>query len=434
MEEPLNSSNAGKPHRRFPLKRVSISVFLILLVALSVVVIVGQREDEYEIRVKELLKEALKLFRDIRGFSIDNVEVEVVNVEWVKENWGKAYAEADKENILRDEKVYKALFIISEDESLYMAEVEWWGIMVAAVWQDKIYVVEEYFNPSDKFNAQKTLVHELTHIMQGKRFSIPDMPTFDGGKAKAAMIEGDACLMEEAYVNITKTIGVVSQVMYVNPIINRYKGFLVSASLPDSIYRLNYFPYKYGLRFVKVLYSAGGWEVVNMAYENPPATTEQIMHPEKYFAGETYVETLAPVIPGEGWQKVKSERFGEYFILVMLERWVQSEAVEAAKGWNGDNFTYYERGEDYLFTWNITWDSQDDALQFVKAFQKMMRKTESEEVDANLWQAYGRLLSISWSDASTIIACSTSDADIREFLHKHGRTFQLPSESSQVET
>jgi hypothetical protein len=410
------------------IKWISISAFLIAAVIISAVIVnsfISKQnvKDEYRAKVEELLKETVKVFKEIRGFSLEGIEVEVVTISWTKENWGKAYAEADKENILREEKIYKALFMIPEDASLYEAEVEWSGMIAAAVWQDKIYVVKEYFNPSDKFNAERTLIHEITHLMQSNYFSIPDIPTFDGEKAKSALIEGDACLMEEAYTNKTKESSFTMEIANGKPSTMSYEKLWlnkISATLPESISRLYYFPYEYGLKFVKALFAKGGWEAVNQAYNNPPTTTEQIMHPEKYFAKETSNEAEAPLISEkEGWQKIKSERFGEYFVLVMLENWIPKvEAERAAEGWGGDNFTYYEQGNDYLFTWSIAWDSMEDASEFVNSFQEMMGKTGASEVNGNFWHAYGRNLSLIWRGTSTTIVCSTNETAIKEFRHK----------------
>lgn len=403
--------------------------FLTIACLLTIVVLLGtvlfnsfiseQNEYEYRVRVEELLGEVVELIKEVRGFSLENVQVEIITIDWAMENWGKYFAELDKENIIREERIYKALFMISEDESLYEARVEWWGMIVSAVWQDKIYIVKEYFNPFDKLVAGKTLVHELTHIMQSKYFNILYVPTFDGDKAKAALIEGDACLMEEAFLNRTREKLFPMEIIstpyeyFETPLITENS---VCARLPDSISRLNYFPYEYGLKFVKILYSEGGWQKINHAYANPPATTEQIMHPEKYFANETsiFVEILA--IP-ENWRVVKSERFGEYFILVMLEKWLSSkEATKAAEGWGGDKFAYYEHEDNYLFIWNITWDSIEDAFEFEASFREMMKRAGVEETDINIWIKNGRRYSIIRKDISTVIICSTRDEIVREIL------------------
>lgn len=401
---------------------LALSIAVLVASALILKELVSEQNaesDEYKLRVEMLLRDALRAVEEIRGLSpLEHVEIEVVTISWARENWGRSYAEACRENILREERIYKALFMIPENVSLYEAKVEWAGVIVSAVWQDKIYVVREYFNPWGP-NSMETLVHELTHILQGKYFQIPDRPTHDGRKAKDALIEGDACLMGEAYVNKTKEHGLV-EVINEQPLTERGEKPQFSeyaAKLPDSISRLNYFPYEYGLKFVRTLHARGGWEAVNQAYENPPTTTEQIMHPSKYFAGEDALEVEELAVTEGGWQKIKSDRFGEHFILVMLGGWIPwDEAEKAAEGWGGDNFAYYERGDDYLFTWNITWDSTEEASEFYASFREMMNKTGAEEEAQNLWRAHGRYLSMRWEGASTLIVSSTSEDAVEKIV------------------
>jgi hypothetical protein len=394
---------------------------LVCLVAVLVVSAISVEEflskqnvedNEYRFLVESLLKDAITEVEKIKGVSFPwQVGVEVVTINWAKENWGRRYANADKENILREERIQKALFIIPENSSLYEAQIEWTGSFVAAVWQGKIYVVKEYFNPSDKFGSKKTLIHELTHILQGK-YGIPERPTYDGVKARSALIEGDACLMEEIYSNRNNHLGFIAEranmqnslMLLLKP---QFAGH--SASLPDSVSRLNYFPYEYGLKFVRTLHADGGWTAVNQSYGNPPSTTEQVIHPEKYAIGEKAQETKEPNITEKDWSRIKNERFGEYFILVMLSNWIpQNDAEKAAEGWGGDNFTYYERGNEYLLTWNITWDSIEDASEFYTSFQQMMNETGAQNVAQNNWQAYGRYLSITRKGTSTLIVSSTN--------------------------
>ena len=57
-----------------------------------------------------------------------------------------------------------------------------------------------------------------------------------------------------------------------------------------------------------------------------------MMHPEKYFAQEDAQTVEAPSITGD-WNKTKNDRFGEYFILVMLDDWIsETEAEQATEG------------------------------------------------------------------------------------------------------
>ena len=398
------------------------TVFLVCLIVILLVSVFSVREllsnehpqgEEYKILAEQLLNEAREEFEKIRGVPVREVTLEVVNQSWVVENWGKAYADPEIEEIRIDENIYKALFMISQDVSLYEARLEWTGMFSAAKWQGKIYLVEDNFDVTDEYKVKSTFVHELTHILQ-ETYSIPERPsTFDGDKALTSLKEGDATLMADTFKNkgvvpVSYSVTADVEQSLSVPVVLLF-GDNVQPTLPDTIDDLNRFPYRYGVEFVKTLYAQGGWNAVEEAYKNPPNTTEQIMHPEKYFAQEDAQSVEAPSITGD-WNLKKTDRFGECFILVMLDNWISTdEAEQAAEGWGGDNFAYYERDDDFLFTWNIAWDSKDDAHEFYIAFQEMMYETSAEKHNCSYWFANGRYISIQWNENSTLITSSTNE-------------------------
>jgi hypothetical protein len=381
------------------------TIFLVCLIVILLVSVFGVRElvsverpqgEEYKAIAERLLSEARQEFENIRGVSVREVTLEVVNESWVIENWGVAYI--DLEEITMEENIYKALFMISQDVNLTDVQLEWTGMFHAAKWKGKIYVVEENFDVTDEFKVTSTFVHELTHIMQ-ENYSLPTRTTFDGSKALTSLKEGDATLMADTF----KNDGVVPPSAEVS--------MPSTSSLPESIDKLNRFVYRYGVEFVKALYhyDNASWEVVNEAYTNPPSTTEQILHPEKYFVQEDAQTVEAPSITGD-WNLTKNDRFGEYFIQVMLDNWISTDdAEQAAEGWGGDIITYYESDDDFLFTWNIAWDSKDDAHEFYIAFQEMMYETSAEKHNCSYWSANGRYISIQWNENSTLITSSTNE-------------------------
>jgi hypothetical protein len=385
------------------------TIFLVCLIVILLVSVFGVRElvsverpqgEEYKAIAERLLSEARQEFENIRGVSVREVTLEVVNESWVIENWGVAYI--DLEEITMEENIYKALFMISQDVNLTDVQLEWTGMFHAAKWKGKIYVVEENFDVTDEFKVTSTFVHELTHIMQ-ENYSLPTRTTFDGSKALTSLKEGDATLMADTF----KNDGVVPPSAEVS--------MPSTSSLPESIDKLNRFVYRYGVEFVKALYhyNNASWEVVNEAYTNPPSTTEQILHPEKYFVQEDAQTVEAPSITGD-WNLTKNDRFGEYFIQVMLDNWISTDdADQAAEGWGGDIITYYESDDDFLFTWNIAWDSKDDAHEFYIAFQEMMYETSAEKHNCSYWSANGRYISIQWNENSTLIISSANETFVQ---------------------
>lgn len=271
--------------------------------------------------------------------------------------------------------------------------------------------MKENFDPWDLPNAEATFVHELTHIWQ------PNLvfPTsFDMDKAHTALVEGDASYMGDYFINLTQVQASFDLKVEQIPFFLLTNPALKSIHLiPDAIWSLNFFPYDQGKIFVNSIYQNGGWKTVNEAYQNPPNTTEQILHPDKYFENETAQTVNAPIIADDSWAKIKTDRYGEYFIQVMLNNWLSSnQAQNVASGWAGDNFTYYERGNDYLFTWNIKWDTSCDASDFYVAVHNMMNATGSVDYGSCNWFSNDRYLSISWNQDqnTTLIVCSPIQA------------------------
>ena len=115
-----------------------------------------------------------------------------------------------------------------------------------------------------------------------------------------------------------------------------------TGDLPPFIEAQLVFPYVQGQEFIKQLYAAGGWGVVDAAYRfRPPASSEQIMHPDKYLAVEQPDKVRLQASPGAGWRRVVGGTWGE---------WATGQLVgnEAASGWGGDRYELWQRGQRRL--------------------------------------------------------------------------------------
>jgi hypothetical protein len=401
---------------------VSVLLIGVLLVsAFSVAKLLSNvNPDAYAAQAQKIFNQAKTEFEQIRNVTLpSNLALHVMTKQEAIDRWGRTTADADVTNILRQEKVYKGLFMMAENDSLYQATVDWAGNWGAATLKPDIYVIKENFDPFNMPDAEATFVHELTHVWQP---SLPYTTTFDRDKAQTALVEGDASFMGDYFKNHTQTspnpmatADGVPVFLINSPILNALHP------IPDTVWKLNFFPYDYGKTFVSAAYQNGGWATVNQAYQQgyPPTTTEQILSPDKYFANETAQPVQPPTLAENNWTIASnsygqnSNSYGEYFIQVMLgNHLLTSEAQQAAAGWAGDNFTYYERGGDYLFTWNIKWDSSCDASEFYVAFHNMANAAGATDYGSCNWFANGRYLSITWNQDqnSTLIAGSNIQA------------------------
>jgi hypothetical protein len=369
---------------------------------------------DYSGEVQKIFNQAIQKMEQLRNITIPQVNLQIVTKEWAIQTWGVATAQSDLIGIQRQENIYKALLMIPQNASLYQATVDWAGYFMAAAQAGTIYIIQENFNITNSIDAEATLAHELTHILPIS-YNIPQhYSNFDSSKARAALTEGDATFTAKFIKNQTLEMNRLSP----EPNISNQKNLLtnnpskttVNPSIPDSIYNLDYFPYKYGEKFIQALYDQGGWQTINQAYKNPPNSTEQVLHPEKYFTAEL-PESVADTLPAEGnWTKAWGAQYGEFFIQNMLSTHLtQSEAEKASTGWDGDRLAYFENPNgQYLITWNIKWDTYNDAGEFFLAFNAYMKNAGAQENQFSHWQTNQIQQEIIWDQStnSTLITAS----------------------------
>jgi hypothetical protein len=174
--------------------------------------------------------------------------------------------------------------------------------------------------------------------------------------------------------------------------------FPVLDSVPPIIERDLNFPYVEGSRFVAALYEEGGWRLVDAAYADPPASTEQVLHPERYFDGdEPQPVALEPALDslGGGWELVEESILGEFYLLAYLEQQLTPGlAATAAEGWGGDRYAvyYHERSGQLVMVLRVAWDGLADADEFVEAYReygtgRAGREPTTSRDDLTCWTA-----------------------------------------------
>ena len=218
-----------------------------------------------------------------------------------------------------------------------------------------------------------TFAHELTHALQDQAFDLghilPDRPANgDVSMAAQALVEGDAMVTMRIWGR-----------QYLRPDEKRSLGDdptpsdPVLDSAPPLVRGEQAFPYDAGWVFAQLLYQDGGFAAINQAFMDPPRSTEQILHPEKYAAREAPITvTIAPLeqVLGRSWQTRRTDVFGELVLRLLLEPQVGWPVAEAAaSGWGGDAYTILEDTEGRRIVGLVTvWDSDGDAAEFYNAY------------------------------------------------------------------
>jgi hypothetical protein len=176
------------------------------------------------------------------------------------------------------------------------------------------------------------------------------------------------------------------------------------------------FPYQQGKDFVETLYQAGGWSAVDQAYLNPPLSSEQILHPDRYPADmPTPVDlTLQPADLGVGWDEIDRGVMGEWYTALVLfsgldpnGRINRSQALDAAAGWEGDAYAvFYNASLNQTVMVLLTeWEDEAEAVEFTQAFQKYASlrfgQASGGTPDENLWDTEQGIHVLNLQDTTT---------------------------------
>lgn len=228
-------------------------------------------------------------------------------------------------------------------------------------------------------DEETIMVHELAHLVQHARFDLDtlltDDPLSDRNTAVQALVEGDATLvMLRHLVGDGERAGEVLHAMLAAPVgLGDMLGADLGPGLDDAPAYLReslVFPYLQGLRFCVALRERGGQELLDRAFRDLPASSEQILHPEKWLDGtdppiEIELPDLAALLDRE---LRTAGTLGENDLrLLLAERLPETDAAilrGASEGWGGDAFALYGEPPDDLLVWVTEWDTAADASEF----------------------------------------------------------------------
>jgi len=225
-----------------------------------------------------------------------------------------------------------------------------------------------------------TYAHEYVHTLQDQRYDFETGLGYSNAACKdasqrcaatRALFEGDAALLQEQWLRRFAS----------DQDLNDLQLFFSTFSMPvyDSapayIQADFTFPYLEGLFFVRSLYLKGGWAAVDEAYLNPPQSTEQILHPERYpHDAAILLETPdLSALSGSGWLIAAEDVIGEWVLLKMFDAQLSGDdAQTAAGGWGGDIAILLDNPslDEQALILLIQWDSMRDAHEFIAAFKE----------------------------------------------------------------
>lgn len=106
--------------------------------------------------------------------------------------------------------------------------------------------------------------------------------------------------------------------------------------------------------------------------EAPPASTEQVLHPERRHEPFLAIDlgALAQRLP-DGCRPLAENTMGELGISVLLRDLADAPAPDGWSGWDGDRYLAAECDGRRAFVWDTRWDTPQDADEFAAAYREI---------------------------------------------------------------
>src|SRR5438552_14274681 len=264
----------------------------------------AQSEPEDRHQIFREISTSLESLQDITGLKTKKrISYDLIARDKVNQFLKDRVKESVKPDDLRaEEMTLKKLGFVPQDFNLEKSTVDLLTERAAEFYdyhQKKLFLTD--WAPSGM--QESALVHELAHALADQSFHLERFIR-QGGKsddselARMAVMEGQATwLMTEA---LARRAG--QSISSNRSLLDVMSGgaesgssqFPVFNSVPLYLRETLVFPYTEGARFQHAVYEKLGKAAFAELFRHPPDTTQQILHPAKYFS---HVEPTAPVFP-----------------------------------------------------------------------------------------------------------------------------------------
>jgi hypothetical protein len=325
--------------------------------------------------IKQPLKKSLRSKQEVRDY--------LVREDKADKNDAERYA---------DEKTLEAFGLIPKNFPLDSFMLDVLTDQVAGLYDPK--AKEFYIADWIPVDEQKTVMsHELTHALEDQSFRIDDWikaarPNDDAELARDSVSEGSAMAAMVDYQMLDQHIGVrelpdVTLLIRAGAITEMDKDPNLSKA-PIYIRDELLFPYLAGTGFTQEFLKAhSGWKDIHLIFENPPVSTQQILHPDLYLNGTKPVAVTLPAWKGvapDDWKLLEENTMGEFGVGEVLKQFKKDNSEDPlSTAWKGDRYAVFDdpKSKTTPLVFRIALDSPEDAARFFGQYSEALELKHS---------------------------------------------------------
>ena len=242
---------------------------------------------------------------------------------------------------------------------------------------------------------EPVLAHELSHAIADQNFNLAHFirqgrKSDDGAAARMAVMEGQATWLMSEYLahrlgqSLRNSPDLVRRMSRQSQSDGQYPVF---DQAPLYLRITLVFPYTEGMVFQNEVLAHDGDEGFGEVFKHAPVSTQQILHPQKYF---DHVQPTLPDLPDphlpSGYKSLVGGTLGELDQQVILQQFTdKARADEIAPHLRGSTFELLEtkKHDRDVLLYAAEWDSEGAARDYFDAYREAMgKKWKKMEVTA----------------------------------------------------
>jgi len=144
--------------------------------------------------------------------------------------------------------------------------------------------------------------------------------------------------------------------------------------LPDVVRDQVAMPGEAGVAFVDSVVAGGGYAALDRAYDPPPASMEQVLHPQRFAIRETIREVPELSVEIDGYETVEGGSYGEWRLRLLLANALDPGLLtQTVSGWGGDAYQLLTSGDNLAFVYIYGGDTEDDAIEVAQGLLALAR-------------------------------------------------------------